>query len=407
MVGGGLVGSFTNYLYHLITARFLGPKGYGALDSLISIIYLLIIPLSTISLVITKYVASFKGQNNQGKIESFFWKITKKLVIMTPLITIILLSFTPLVTSFLKLPSSILYILIALAIISYLFISVEKSFLQGQAKFISYTITNLGDGLFRLLLTLLFLSLGWNILGAVFPYFLGSLLTLIFTSFFIKDLIFGKKDEQIKEKKEIIIFTLPVFLVNIGLTSLITADVILARHFLGAHEAGIYSALSTMGKIVYFATLPVVSVIFPLISEAHAAQKKLLNTILSGISLVLLMLFVIIFIFILFPGFIVNSLFGNNYISMLPFVLLMIISMSIYTISGVILNIYLALKITFPAFLVCFFALVQIISLLFLHHSIINFIYASLFSSSLLLVSLLLYYGYVRKKTIFLNRSHL
>lgn len=81
MVAGGFMGSFTNYLYHLFMARFLGPKDYGILESLISVIYQLSIPLSTISFVIVKYVSYFKGQNRiMYNIDIVRWSIGKKFI---------------------------------------------------------------------------------------------------------------------------------------------------------------------------------------------------------------------------------------------------------------------------------------------------------------------------------------
>lgn len=64
MFVGTMVANVGNYLYHLLMGRMLGPKGYGSLESVIAIIYLLFIFLIALSLVITKLVANLKGKKD-------------------------------------------------------------------------------------------------------------------------------------------------------------------------------------------------------------------------------------------------------------------------------------------------------------------------------------------------------
>lgn len=391
MVLGGLLISLSNYLYHLVTARLLGPKDYGLLDSLVSILYQLSIPLATISAVITKYVASFKGQNRDKTIKSFFWKLNKKLIILTPLFLIILLVLTPLVTSFLHLPSPFLFLLMVFSFILSIFSSLGRSFLQGLSRFTALTLTGIFEGFFRLMVTIVFLFLGWGLFGAIFPYLAMALLSLFLTFFLVKGLLQGEKNEPIPEKKEIFAFAFPVFFTNLGITLLITSDVILVRHFLSADQAGLYAALSTLGKIIYFAAAPVTSVIFPLVSEAQAAKKEIKKVALSGLTMIGLIIMGSLFIFGFFPKDMILILFGEKYLPLEPFVIYFAIAISFFTINTAILNIFLALKRLLPTILVCLAALLQIILMFFFHQSIMQVLNIFMVVCALLLIVLLLY----------------
>lgn len=392
MVLGSFLGSLTGYLFHLFVARSLGPKEYGILDSLISLMYQLSIPLATISLVIVKYVSSFKGQERFETISSFFWKINQKLVFLLPVAFISMFFLTPLITNFLHLPSPLFFILVFLSFLLGIFITVEKSFLQGLVLFEKLTLVGILEGLCRLFLVIIFLSLGWGLMGAVFPFLLAGIFSLFLCSFFLKTLWSGKKTESISEKKEMLAFILPAFFTNLGITMLITSDVILARHFLSAEQAGLYAALSTLGKIVFFTASPVTGVIFPMVSEAHAAKNNISQIIFLGFLIIGLITLGCLFIFGFFPQTMILILFGQKYLVLAPNLLPFAFGVAFYSLDVTLLNIFLARKIIFPSVLVCLAAILQIILIFFFHGSLIEIVRIFIFVPTLLLPALLVYY---------------
>jgi O-antigen/teichoic acid export membrane protein len=279
-----------------------------------------------------------------------------------------------------------------------MFSSTGRSFLQGLTRFFPLSISGILEGLFRLLFTILFLFIGLGLFGAVFPFVLSVLIGLIFTLVMVKDLIKGEKNEAIPEKKEILKFVFPVFLVNLATTSLITSDVILARHFLSPLNAGLYAALSTLGKIIFFAALPVTGVIFPMVSESQAARENTEKVILQGLLMIGVIILGAFLIFSFFPKLMVALLFGEKYFSMIPYVFGMTVVMSLYTINYSLTNIFLALKFTFSTTFVCVAAIAQIILIILFHQSIVQFIEISIIVTALLLISLLLYYVLMRTR---------
>ncbi|MBI4999600.1 oligosaccharide flippase family protein [Candidatus Gottesmanbacteria bacterium] len=392
MVIGGFLISLTNYFYHLITARTLGPRDYGTLDSLVSLLTQISIPLAVVSMVIIRYVSSFKGQARTKTIESFFWKINKRLLFLTPPLLILVFLVTPLVTNFLHLSSPFLFLWIGLSFVFGIFISVGKSFIQGLCRFLPLTIVGIAEGIFRLLLTIILIAWGWGLFGAIVPFFAMTVLSLVLTLILVRDLLFGERNEPIPEKKEIFTFTLPVFFNNIGVTSLITTDVILARHFLSATDAGFYAALSTLSKIIYFAAVPVVGVIFPLISEAQAAKENVKKIIFPGLLIIGLIVGSALIVFGFFPKLMILLLFGEKYFFIEPFIIYFALAMSFYTFDVAFLNIFLAQKMATPIFFVCLAALLQIILITLFHQSIGQIVNIFVFISSLLFALLLLYY---------------
>jgi len=63
-----LITGVTNYLFHVLMSRSLGPAHYGALFSLLSLFMILAFPLSTIQMVLTKYVAVYRGEGKDSQL---------------------------------------------------------------------------------------------------------------------------------------------------------------------------------------------------------------------------------------------------------------------------------------------------------------------------------------------------
>ena len=126
MAGGTLVGGVGGYVYHLLMGRMLGPADYGILASLISLVYLLGIPLGVLNLVVVKFVAGFKGKKDFDSIGSFFRIVNRKVLIFGLLLLLLILALTPLMSSFLHL-DSFLPILLVLGFFFINFIHCFKS----------------------------------------------------------------------------------------------------------------------------------------------------------------------------------------------------------------------------------------------------------------------------------------
>ena len=51
------------FIFHLIMGRFLGPANYGILGTLLTIVYIVNVPINVIQTTIKKFVSQFKALN--------------------------------------------------------------------------------------------------------------------------------------------------------------------------------------------------------------------------------------------------------------------------------------------------------------------------------------------------------
>ncbi len=391
MAGGTLVGGVGGYIYHLLMGRMLGPTDYGILTSLISLIYLLGIPLGVLNLVVVKFVSGFKGKKDFDSIVSFFRLVNRKVLIFSLLFLLLLLLLTPLMSVFLHLSSFLPVLLVLAFFLTSAFLMINRSFLQGLLKFGYFSSSSILESVLKLVFAFFLVLAGWKVYGALAGFLAGGLAALLFTYLPLWKLRIKKK-VQIKIKKEKIFkFALPVFLSTLAFTSLFSSDLILVRHFFPGEQAGFYSALLTLGRIIYFLALPVISVMFPMVSERCEVGTRYRNLLLASFFLVFLIGFLITGVYFLIPRFIIRLFFGTLYLSASSYLGYFALFLSFYSLALLLNNFFLSIQRTKLVFLPMVAALGQIIFIYLFHQSLGQIIFISLTASALLFLSFLLF----------------
>lgn len=386
-----------NYLYHLIMGRMLGPSLYGVLESTISLLYLLGIPLMTLTLVITRFVSSYKGSGNLGAIAGLYNFFIRKSLFYGLFFSILILIASPLIVNFLHLTSNLLVVLLAITFFVGIFNMLGKAMLQGLTNFFGLALSNFFEVLAKLGASILLVFLGIEVVGAFAGFIAGVFLGFIVAYIFIKNVVSIKGN--FSEKKELISFSIPVFLSNLALTSIYTTDILLVRHFFPGSESGLYAALSILGKIIFFAASPLTLVMFSLVSEHHAANKKyahffVLAVIFTGAIVLLLTL-----VYFFFPQLIIGLLYGSAYLAIVPILGYFAIFISLYTLCFLLTNFYLSIKETRAVALAVLAAIFQIVFIWIFHGTLFDIVKVSIITTFLLLVVLMLYYPYAKAKT--------
>jgi O-antigen/teichoic acid export membrane protein len=106
----------------------------------------------------------------------------------------------------------------------------------------------------------------------------------------------------------------------IGVLILYNQDVILAKHYLSDHDAGIYGGLNKIGTILYFLTLSVSQVLFPRVVEAVAKEEHPGRILLSSAAILTALGACALVVFAALPGLVVNVLFGPSFRDAIPLV---------------------------------------------------------------------------------------
>jgi O-antigen/teichoic acid export membrane protein len=388
---GAAVSNFGNYLYHLLMGRMLGPENYGILSSLISLTYFLGVPMGALSLLVVKNVSSLKADKKEV-VGFYFWTLRKVSFFSAFLFLLVLVASFP-VASLLKMNSPLAVATILFTGVGGVFLSVNLAVLQGLLKFGQLTVASIASVILKLISAVVLVYFGWGVLGAVFPFLFSSILILCFTFWLIFRFL-GRFSErrQFRDSWGVVNYLIPIFFFNLAHTSLYSSDIILARHFLPSKEAGFYAALSTLGKVIFFAVSPIVTVMFPLISERHSNGGNYKRIFRLSFFLVLALSAFVGMVYLFFPKLAIRLLFGSKYLFITPYLKIFVPIFLLFALSFLMLNYFLSIKKTKAVVVYVLVALLQVLGIFLFHRSLFQLAMVSLVSMFLLFVSLLVYY---------------
>jgi len=386
-----------NYIYHLLMGRMLGPEAYGVLESVISVYYLVSIPFIPLTLVIVKFISAYKGKQDRESLSAFFIYMRKKILSYGLIIAFMLLIISPFITSFLHLPNPYFSLLIVFGFLIGVLAVLIKGSLQGLFNFFALFVSNTIEILSKLLIAIVLVYLGFKALGAFIGLIGSFIVGFIVAFYFIRKEKF-KSVKSFTEGRQVLKYSIPVFLTSLGLTSLFTTDIILVRNLFPGVESGYYAALSVLGKIIFFATFPVTMVLFPLVSERHAANKRYINLFFIGIALTLGLAGLIVLIYYSLPEIMVTLLFGTSYIRIASLLGIFGIFIAVYSLCSLFANFYLSIHKTIISLFVLGASLLQIVLISFFHKNLLQVIEMSIISVLLLLILLFIYYPFAIKR---------
>ncbi len=396
MVLGSNFSNFLAYLYHLFFGRILLPQLYGELAAGISLLGLFGTFFNFLGIVIVKFIASSESKNLPGTISWF----VKRISIIGLCVSLVIMLFSAYISDFTKVGKNIIF-LIALIYLLGVFSFVLRSVLQGLMKFKEVVIVSNLEMLGRLVLGYIFVILGFGVFGAFLGMFFSAVLVLLVTRYFLKEYSLLSKSLHFRDGKRIFAFALPSFLFSLATNSFFSIDLILVKHFLDSYQAGIYASLSTLGKVIFFGASPISSVMFPMISKRYNEGKRITNVFFLSVFLTITISAVVLLIYFLFPELAIRILYGSGYIEGARYLFLFGLNMTIFTISSLIVSFFLSKDTTNVVFLGVFASILQALGIWIFHKGIYDVVRVSLVSSTLFLVSLLIYLGYEYKKRKF------
>ncbi len=391
---GFLLASFLGFLVNLFLARNLSSSDYGIYASLLSLFTLASIPTQSIIPIVVRFATDFFAKSELDKASNFYFKVFRFVFVLSLLIFLAFITLSTPIENFLHLDNFWYVFLTGLSVsFSYLAI-INVAFLQSLLKFSFVGFSYILNGAARLAITVVLVYLGFKVFGALIAIIFAILAPFLFQ--FIPLRFLFKQKRKIETKisgKEIIDYALPTTITTLSLMSLTSTDVILVKHFFSAETAGLYGGLSLIGKVIFYFTGPIPSVMFPLLIRRHNLGQNFHSLFYLALILVIVPSIAITIIYFIFPQFIV-SLFlgGGSYLKIASLLGLFGIFLTIFSLINVFVNFFLSLKKTNIYLFVLFAAISQIVLINFFHSSFTQVIFDSLFVSLGLLIILFIFY---------------
>lgn len=404
---GVMVGNVFNFLFNLFMSRNLPLSDFGVVATFASFILL----FGLVSHAFTPSVVSFAGKyfaKDQTKmILGLFLQFTKLALFVGLVILLALYIFSTHIAQFLHITDLVLLPLVGLSILMGFVNSVNMSILQAKLSFRFLSILQPSSAFAKLAIGILLVFLGFGVGGAMWAYFLSYVLYYFISFIPLFPVLWGKSSASSVEWKKLIGYGLPSSLSIVGLTLFITTDITLVKHFYSPSEAGLYAGLVLLGKIIYFFSAPIATVMFPLIVHRHAREEKYANIFYMSLLMVFIASIGITIFYALFPEFVIRVVLKNEeYLVLKPLIAISGLFFSVYSLLSIIVNFYLSIQKTNVFIPLIFGAFLQAILLWFYHSSFYGVIVVSAAVGGFTLFLLLGYYIYLlRNGKIIVSRQ--
>jgi O-antigen/teichoic acid export membrane protein len=392
---GGTAGSLFAFLLNLFLARNLSYSDYGIYIALISLFTVMTIPASSLTATVVQFAARYIAKNELEKAAGLYRKMTFIWFSVGALIALSIIALEPLLLPFLHINDPLLVLITALSVGLAYFGIVNTAYLQSMTKFFYFSLALFLGSAIRLISGVSLVKIGFGPLGGVVAI-LSTPLTVLLLSFIPLMFVFRTKiNRDIVSSKEIVFYSVPAIIGLVSLSLFITTDTILVKHYFSPDSAGLYGGLSIVGKVIFYFTALIPSVMFPLIVRRHEKGEVYHNLYLLSLIMVFLPSITAVLIYLAFPGFVLNLFLGGGaYLQMGQYLGLYGIFIAVFSLLSLSVNFFLSIRKTKVSYLTLLFAVLQIVLIFIFHNNFYEVILSSIISVSLLFVLLLLYFYY-------------
>lgn len=386
LAGSGLVG-VTNLVYNVATARLLGPAGFAHATAVYTLLMLASAITLSFQVVCAKYVANHETHDDKAAI---FAALHLRAWMAGIAIGSLLLLFSRTITAYLNLPSQILISLLALGTAFYIPLGARRGYIQGIHAFSSLAVNFMLEGVVRLGGVFVLIRLGLGVEGAV----LASVIAVI-ASYFLAKPTPGWKSSSAHgipiafgEGLQAIVFFSGQVIIN-------NFDIILVKHFFVPEQAGIYAAVSLVGRLVNMCAWSVVNTMFPVSAAARSSDREARPVLFMSLGLVFLILAALILGLWAIPSFLWRTLFGTHfelgsYGGLAALLILYAVTTGIYSLSSVMITYEMSRKIANTSWAQLAFSGAVVIGICVFHQTLRQVVFVQLTLMVILLVTVAL-----------------
>lgn len=382
MLSASVLVGVMNLLYNLVVAHMLGPEGF----SHATVVYTLLVVSSAVTLsvqvVCAKMVASHVSHEEKAAIYSgLHWKAWKWAFV----IAVCLILARNFIAGYLNLPDSRLIILLAIGTAFYIPLGARRGAIQGTYAFRVFGANLVLEALVRLLGAWVFIRLGMGAAGAVLASALGVTVAYFFAFTGLKREPGNKLQitAHFREGVQANIFFIGMVIIN-------NFDIVLAKHFFPANEAGLYAAVALVGRVITICAWSVVNAMFPMSAGEKSKGRQNNSILLTSLLMVLGILGALFLCIWLTPRTFWDAAFGKSfqltgYGSLPGLMILYAVSTGIYALSVVVISYEMSRKIANTAWVQLAFGGALILGIYMFHDSLRQMIWVQVVLMTVLL----------------------
>jgi O-antigen/teichoic acid export membrane protein len=382
LTGSGLA-TAVNFAYNIAVAQFLGPVAFGHASA----VYTLLILISAITLSCQIVSAKVVAQQDSPQARSTAYRGFHRAAWASGiLVGLVLLVLRTVISTYLRLPSSDLVVLLGIGAAFYVPLGSRRGYLQGACGFRRLAGNLVLEGSARLIGSLLLIAMGFGVEGVIAANAFAVAIAYVFAIPRLPHLTAHQLQipYAFREALQAIVFFVGQVVIN-------NCDIVVVKHLFPPEPAGLYAAVALVGRVIFAFSWAVVNTMFPIVAGTRSQERRDHSVLGTSLLLVLGIGSVLAFGLRVAPATIWTSLFGSQFVLTgkygLPYLLALYAAATcIYSLSVVIIAYEMSYKIANTGWVQLAFSGALIAGIYLFHSSLQQVIWVQLVLMTLLLI---------------------
>ncbi len=335
---GIAIANVGNYLFHLLSARSLGPASYADLAALVALVGLVALPLGGLQAAVARDVALLAAYDAEHAVAARIRRALALSGVAGLVGTVLFVAAAPFIQEALNIQSLSAVVLAGLLTAPAFLTPIVWGWAQGLQRFVVLSFSVAVAPAARLLLLAVLLVAGLTVTGAMTATLFAATVAVLVPLWLLRrNLAQPAAEIPPLDVRRVTRRVAPVVAGLLAITALTTVDVVVAKSVFSEYEAGIYGAASLIGRVILYLPAAVATVLLPKVAARSTLRLASDDILVGSLAVTGAFCAVATLLYALVPDLIVRIAFGASYEDAAPLLWLFGLAMSGYSLLNVLL----------------------------------------------------------------------
>lgn len=335
-----MLASVLNYVCQLLMARVLTIESLGAINTIFSFLLIVGVPGTTLTMIVAKHYAELKKDTLPYERTGYIGKWILLISSVTIAFFLCFVIFHDVLRQVLSIDNTIILLLTFVLGALSLYQPLYSGVFSGNKRFVLVGIYSLLIPVYKIISVFVAYFFTYNdrqrLCIILVVMILGTIFTALFGHFFTKKIVGSfSLIKSVGVCVDLKLDDFNTFVLNICLMIYMNVDIFVVRHWGGDRASGYYSAVLLFGRIIYYFSTTLGTILLPLAATAKSNKKEQVVLLNKTLAFMLCFAFFCIIPLNIFGGFFLEILYGKAYLNAqhyIKYVSLISLSLSVCTI---------------------------------------------------------------------------
>jgi O-antigen/teichoic acid export membrane protein len=259
VAGGTILAGGLGFAFQIAVSHSLRPSAYASVFAAMTLLTLIALPASALTLLMARETSRDRAIGHSAASAALLRSGNRTLLVAGVVIGVLFAAGSPWIAAFFSLPAE-LVVAVAAGMPVALALPLLMGELQGQQRFLSFSSLNVGQASLKLVAAIA-LGLALGPVGVVLGLAVAATVSYGIIFWLVRRrLAIRFTQPWLRSALRYLGLILPS---TLALSVLLSADVLLVKHFFSGRAAGEYSVVAALGRAIFWGAAGIAAVLFP------------------------------------------------------------------------------------------------------------------------------------------------